>query len=175
MGRRKSKRKPPPKKKMTGDLETQFTCPFCNHEKSCDVKMSVHLRMKQLSRRPINVLTFNAAIVPSAGKEAETPGSYRAPSVWRSFRPPLLVSFFCFSEGARHKHGVMKPSFQFRLPENSLTWLYFGPARHLSRLSKVVLHYLQLFFPKLEKTKSADLPFLVIYLFWEDVTKVLTA
>uniref|UniRef100_A0A3P9KLL3 Transcription elongation factor 1 homolog n=1 Tax=Oryzias latipes TaxID=8090 RepID=A0A3P9KLL3_ORYLA len=39
MGRRKSKRKPPPKKKMTGDLESQFTCPFCNHEKSCDVKM----------------------------------------------------------------------------------------------------------------------------------------
>ncbi|XP_074791804.1 transcription elongation factor 1 homolog isoform X1 [Natator depressus] len=39
MGRRKSKRKPPPKKKMTGTLETQFTCPFCNHEKSCDVKM----------------------------------------------------------------------------------------------------------------------------------------
>ncbi|XP_077427066.1 transcription elongation factor 1 homolog [Vanacampus margaritifer] len=39
MGRRKSKRKPPPKKKMTGDLDTQFTCPFCNHEKSCDVKM----------------------------------------------------------------------------------------------------------------------------------------
>ncbi|XP_051940659.1 transcription elongation factor 1 homolog [Hippocampus zosterae] len=39
MGRRKSKRKPPPKKKITGDLDTQFTCPFCNHEKSCDVKM----------------------------------------------------------------------------------------------------------------------------------------
>ncbi|KAM9819581.1 transcription elongation factor 1 homolog isoform X1 [Syngnathus acus] len=39
MGRRKSKRKPPTKKKMTGDLDTQFTCPFCNHEKSCDVKM----------------------------------------------------------------------------------------------------------------------------------------
>uniref|UniRef100_A0A3P8W452 Transcription elongation factor 1 homolog n=1 Tax=Cynoglossus semilaevis TaxID=244447 RepID=A0A3P8W452_CYNSE len=39
MGRRKSKRKPPPKKKMTGDLDTQFTCPFCNHEKACDVKM----------------------------------------------------------------------------------------------------------------------------------------
>ncbi|EMP37251.1 Transcription elongation factor 1 like protein [Chelonia mydas] len=39
MGRRKSKRKPPPKKKMTGTLETQFTCPFCNHEKSCDVKI----------------------------------------------------------------------------------------------------------------------------------------
>lgn len=41
MGRRKSKRKPPPKKKMTGNLDTQFTCPFCNHEKSCDVKMWV--------------------------------------------------------------------------------------------------------------------------------------
>ncbi|XP_048870133.1 transcription elongation factor 1 homolog [Brienomyrus brachyistius] len=39
MGRRKSKRKPPPKKRMTGNLDTQFTCPFCNHEKSCDVKM----------------------------------------------------------------------------------------------------------------------------------------
>uniref|UniRef100_A0A8I3MZ12 Transcription elongation factor 1 homolog n=2 Tax=Canis lupus familiaris TaxID=9615 RepID=A0A8I3MZ12_CANLF len=39
MGCRKSKRKPPPKNKMTGTLETQFTCPFCNHEKSCDVKM----------------------------------------------------------------------------------------------------------------------------------------
>ncbi|EDV23477.1 Transcription elongation factor 1-like protein [Trichoplax sp. H2] len=39
MGRRKSKRKPPPKKKLVGGLETQFTCPFCNHEKSCDVKL----------------------------------------------------------------------------------------------------------------------------------------
>ena len=39
MGRRRSKRKPPPKKKMTEPLETQFACPFCNHEKSCEVKM----------------------------------------------------------------------------------------------------------------------------------------
>uniref|UniRef100_A0A8C4WU48 Transcription elongation factor 1 homolog n=1 Tax=Eptatretus burgeri TaxID=7764 RepID=A0A8C4WU48_EPTBU len=39
MGRRKSKRKLPSKKKMIGTLETQFTCPFCNHERSCDVKM----------------------------------------------------------------------------------------------------------------------------------------
>ncbi|CAM9794176.1 transcription elongation factor 1 homolog [Petromyzon marinus] len=39
MGRRKSKRKPPTKKKMVGTLATQFTCPFCNHERSCDVKM----------------------------------------------------------------------------------------------------------------------------------------
>ena len=41
MGRRKSKRKAPPKKKMTGPLDTQFTCPFCNHEKSCEVKLYV--------------------------------------------------------------------------------------------------------------------------------------
>jgi len=39
MGRRRSKRKAPPKKKIIGTLETQFNCPFCNHEKSCDVKM----------------------------------------------------------------------------------------------------------------------------------------
>nr|XP_034373602.1 transcription elongation factor 1 homolog [Arvicanthis niloticus] len=38
MGRRKPKWKPT-QKKMTGTLETQFTCPFCNHQKSCDVKM----------------------------------------------------------------------------------------------------------------------------------------
>ena len=43
MGRRKSKRKPPPKKKMTGPLDSQFTCPFCNHEKSCDVDMYVKM------------------------------------------------------------------------------------------------------------------------------------
>ena len=39
MGRRKSKRKPPPKNKAVMPLDTQFNCPFCNHEKSCDVKM----------------------------------------------------------------------------------------------------------------------------------------
>ncbi|XP_075256764.1 transcription elongation factor 1 homolog [Convolutriloba macropyga] len=39
MGRRSSKRKPQPKKKILGTLETQFTCPFCNHTNSCDVKM----------------------------------------------------------------------------------------------------------------------------------------
>ncbi|XP_072023673.1 transcription elongation factor 1 homolog [Amphiura filiformis] len=38
MGRRRSKRKPPAKKKTLG-LEAQFTCPFCNHEKACEVKM----------------------------------------------------------------------------------------------------------------------------------------
>lgn len=39
MARRKSKRKPPPKKKNIEPLDVMFTCPFCNHEKSCDVKM----------------------------------------------------------------------------------------------------------------------------------------
>ncbi|XP_019645798.1 PREDICTED: transcription elongation factor 1 homolog isoform X2 [Branchiostoma belcheri] len=38
MGRRKSKRKPEAKKRQD-PLETQFTCPFCNHEKACEVKM----------------------------------------------------------------------------------------------------------------------------------------
>lgn len=39
MGRRKSKRKPPPKRKAIEPLDLQFNCPFCNHEKSCEVKM----------------------------------------------------------------------------------------------------------------------------------------
>merc|ERR1712113_891833 len=39
MGRRRSKRKPPPKRKMVEPLETQFTCPFCNSEKSCNVTL----------------------------------------------------------------------------------------------------------------------------------------
>lgn len=39
MGRRKSKRKPPTKRKAIQPLDTQFNCPFCNHEKSCEVKM----------------------------------------------------------------------------------------------------------------------------------------
>ncbi len=41
MGRRKSSRKPAPKKKLLQPLEKVFTCPFCNHEKSCDVKMEL--------------------------------------------------------------------------------------------------------------------------------------
>lgn len=39
MGRRRSKRKPPPKNKPVMPLDQLFNCPFCNHEKSCDVKM----------------------------------------------------------------------------------------------------------------------------------------
>lgn len=41
MGRRKSKRKPPAKRKAIEPLDQQFNCPFCNHEKSCEVKMYV--------------------------------------------------------------------------------------------------------------------------------------
>jgi transcription elongation factor Elf1 len=41
MGRRKSKRKPAPKKKNLQPLDKVFACPFCNHEKSCDVKMEL--------------------------------------------------------------------------------------------------------------------------------------
>jgi len=39
MGRRKSKRKPGPKQKNIVPLDIMFNCPFCNHEKSCEVKM----------------------------------------------------------------------------------------------------------------------------------------
>ena len=39
MGRRKSKRKPEARKKNIEPMDTQFTCPFCNHEKSCEVSI----------------------------------------------------------------------------------------------------------------------------------------
>jgi len=39
MGRRKKANKPPPKRKAIEPLDTQFTCPFCNHEKACEVKL----------------------------------------------------------------------------------------------------------------------------------------
>ncbi|KAK3755595.1 hypothetical protein QZH41_017591 [Actinostola sp. cb2023] len=38
MGRRRSKRKAEPKKRRE-PLDVQFNCPFCNHEKSCEVKI----------------------------------------------------------------------------------------------------------------------------------------
>ncbi|RKP18643.1 Elf1-domain-containing protein [Rozella allomycis CSF55] len=37
MGKRKAKRKAPTKVKVT--LEKSFTCPFCNHDKSVEVKL----------------------------------------------------------------------------------------------------------------------------------------
>ncbi|KAH3694660.1 hypothetical protein DPMN_082252 [Dreissena polymorpha] len=39
MGRRKSKRKPPPKVKNIQKMAVTFNCPFCNHENSCEVKL----------------------------------------------------------------------------------------------------------------------------------------
>uniref|UniRef100_A0A7E4V435 Transcription elongation factor 1 homolog n=1 Tax=Panagrellus redivivus TaxID=6233 RepID=A0A7E4V435_PANRE len=39
MGKRKSQRAAPTKSKTIQPLDTQFDCPFCNHEKVCDVKM----------------------------------------------------------------------------------------------------------------------------------------
>ena len=41
MGRRKKANKPPPKRKIIEKLDSVFNCPFCNHEKSCEVKMFV--------------------------------------------------------------------------------------------------------------------------------------
>nr|VZI15768.1 unnamed protein product [Spirometra erinaceieuropaei] len=40
MGRRRSSRKPPPKQKIIEPLPKQFNCPFCNHERSCEVEMN---------------------------------------------------------------------------------------------------------------------------------------
>lgn len=39
MGRRKKASKPPPKRKIIEKLDTMFNCPFCNHERSCEVKL----------------------------------------------------------------------------------------------------------------------------------------
>ena len=39
MGRRKKANKPPPKRKAIEPLDVLFNCPFCNHEKSCEVKL----------------------------------------------------------------------------------------------------------------------------------------
>lgn len=49
MGRRRSKRKPPPKRKMVEDLETTFTCPFCNSERSCTVELQQEHKLGKIS------------------------------------------------------------------------------------------------------------------------------
>ena len=38
-GTQKNKWKPPPKRKAIEPFDLQFNCPFCSHEKSCEVKM----------------------------------------------------------------------------------------------------------------------------------------
>ncbi|KAH8370820.1 hypothetical protein KR093_005111 [Drosophila rubida] len=39
MGRRKTKRKAPPRRKVLHELDKQFNCPFCNNLQCCDVVM----------------------------------------------------------------------------------------------------------------------------------------
>ena len=39
MGKRKSKKPVVSSRKPIQPLDVQFNCPFCNHEKSCDVKI----------------------------------------------------------------------------------------------------------------------------------------
>ena len=51
MGRRKSKRGPGPKKRRE-PLDAIFDCPFCNHEKSCEVNMD---KGKGCCSRPFNL------------------------------------------------------------------------------------------------------------------------
>ncbi|KAK6134614.1 hypothetical protein DH2020_031624 [Rehmannia glutinosa] len=41
MGKRKSRAKPPPKKRMD-KLDTVFSCPFCNHGTSVECRIRVH-------------------------------------------------------------------------------------------------------------------------------------
>ena len=58
MGRRKSKRKPPSRRKAIEPLDTQFNCPFCNHEKSCEVKMCVSKENRVVPAPPFMIIIF---------------------------------------------------------------------------------------------------------------------
>ncbi|ALC43874.1 CG40228 [Drosophila busckii] len=49
MGRRKSKRKPPPRRKLIQNLEKHFKCPFCNHERSCDVVLDMSRKLGRIA------------------------------------------------------------------------------------------------------------------------------
>ncbi|KAH8405058.1 hypothetical protein KR222_007573 [Zaprionus bogoriensis] len=51
MGRRKSKRKPPPKRKNIQNLQKQFNCPFCNHNNCCDVTMDKQRNLGRITCR----------------------------------------------------------------------------------------------------------------------------
>jgi len=39
MGKRKTRKKAPVKKKIVAPIPTSFDCPFCNHEKSIECKI----------------------------------------------------------------------------------------------------------------------------------------
>ncbi|KAL8229743.1 hypothetical protein R6Q57_014643 [Mikania cordata] len=47
MGKRKSRAKPPPKKRMD-KLDTVFSCPFCNHGTSVECRMQVFVHVHYL-------------------------------------------------------------------------------------------------------------------------------
>ncbi|XP_017782697.1 PREDICTED: transcription elongation factor 1 homolog [Nicrophorus vespilloides] len=51
MGRRKSKRQAPTRRKAIEPLDQQFNCPFCNHEQSCEVKMDKGRNTAKISCR----------------------------------------------------------------------------------------------------------------------------
>ena len=51
MAKKKSKRKPMASKKPIQPLDTQFNCPFCNHEKSCEVKIDRQRNAGRISCR----------------------------------------------------------------------------------------------------------------------------
>ncbi|XP_043605479.1 transcription elongation factor 1 homolog [Bombus pyrosoma] len=51
MGRRKVKRETPQRKTAIVPMDMLFTCPFCNHEKSCEVKMDQHRKIAKISCR----------------------------------------------------------------------------------------------------------------------------
>ncbi|KJH49782.1 putative zinc binding domain DUF701 [Dictyocaulus viviparus] len=74
MGRRKSKRKPPPKAKAVEPLETQFNCPFCNHERVCEVKMTNNARIRESFRDRERNVGFISCRVCS--EDFQTPINY---------------------------------------------------------------------------------------------------
>ncbi|XP_033305422.1 transcription elongation factor 1 homolog [Bombus bifarius] len=49
MGRRKVRREALQKNKTIVPMDIQFTCPFCNHEKSCEVKMDKRRNIARIS------------------------------------------------------------------------------------------------------------------------------
>ncbi|OTF72893.1 hypothetical protein BLA29_003074 [Euroglyphus maynei] len=51
MAKKKSKRKPMAAKKPIQPLDTLFNCPFCNHEKSCEVKLDRQRNVGRISCR----------------------------------------------------------------------------------------------------------------------------
>ncbi|KAF7836679.1 transcription elongation factor 1-like protein [Senna tora] len=50
MGKRKSRRKPPPKKRMN-KLDTVFSCPFCNHGSSVECRLDTRNSIGELACR----------------------------------------------------------------------------------------------------------------------------